>query len=126
MSAVSGFATSGLLVLLLLAGMPLAGAGPAAAGPHPGPTTPVAVSNGSAVANFSQVVDRIVVLLGLSGGGLLAIVWARVALSWFTNDVTKKVQAKDRARDALVGTLLFAGALSGIIWGLARWVLTGS
>ncbi|MCI4328269.1 MAG: hypothetical protein L3J86_01680, partial [Thermoplasmata archaeon] len=105
---------------------PIAGFGPATGGPHPGAPTPVAGSNGSAVANFSQVVDRIVVLLGLSGGGLLAIVWARVALSWFTNDVTKKVQAKDRARDALVGTLLFAGALSGLIWGLARWVLTGS
>ncbi|MCI4332633.1 MAG: hypothetical protein L3K01_02720 [Thermoplasmata archaeon] len=126
MSALSGLSASGVLAVLLLAGMPIAGFGPATGGPHPGAPTPVAVSNGSAVANFSQVVDRIVVLLGLSGGGLLAIVWARVALSWFTNDVTKKVQAKDRARDALVGTLLFAGALSGLIWGLARWVLTGS
>jgi len=83
-------------------------------------------ANGSAVANFSEVVNRIVVLLGLSGGGLLAIVWARVALSWFSNDVTKKIQAKDRARDALVGTLIFAAALSGLIWGLAQWVLTGA
>jgi hypothetical protein len=90
---------------------------------HPGVA---AATNGSAVANFSEVVDRIVVLLGLSGGGLLAIVWARVALSWFSNDVTKKIQAKDRARDALVGTLLFAAALSGLIWGLAQWVLTGT
>jgi hypothetical protein len=90
---------------------------------HP---APLATSNGSAVANFSQVVNRIVVLLGLSGGGLLALVWARVALSWFSNDVTKKIQAKDRARDALVGTLLFAAALSGLIWGLAQWVLTGA
>jgi hypothetical protein len=90
------------------------------------PATMPAGSNGSAVANFSEVVNRIVVLLGVSGGGLLAIVWARVALSWFSNDVTKKIQAKDRARDALVGTLIFAAALSGLIWGLARWVLTGA
>jgi hypothetical protein len=122
----SGLAASAVLAVLLLAGMPLAGIGTPAGAPVPAPSTPPAASNGSAVANFSQVVNRIVVLLGLSGGGLLAIVWARVALSWFSNDVTKKVQAKDRARDALVGTLLFAGALSGLIWGLARWVLTGS
>lgn len=120
-----GLATASVLVLLLLVGVPLPG--PVSpylgfAGAHRSP----ALSNGSAVGNFSQVIDRIVVLLGLSGGGLLAIVWTRVALSWFSNDVTKKVQAKDRARDALVGTLLFAGALSGLIWGLARWVLTGS
>jgi hypothetical protein len=85
-----------------------------------------AASNGSAVGNFSAAVGRIVVLIGAAGGGLLAIVWSRVALSWFSHDVTKKVQAKDRARDALIGTLLFAAALSGLIWGLAQWVLTGT
>ncbi|MCI4325090.1 MAG: hypothetical protein L3J81_02340 [Thermoplasmata archaeon] len=116
----------GVLALLLLAAVPM-GLPSATASPTTSPgSEPRALTNGSAVANFSAVVDRIVVLLGVSGGGLLAIVWARVALSWFSNDVTKKVQAKDRARDALVGTLLFAGALSGLIWGLARWVLTGS
>lgn len=120
-SAATGFAVVALVLgagLLLVA--PRANLAPAAAG-----AGPAAASNGSAVGNFSAVVDRIVVLLGLSGGGLLAIVWTRVALSWFSNDVTKKVQAKDRARDALVGTLLFSAALSGLIWGLARWVLTG-
>ena len=80
----------------------------------------------SPVANFTASVNRIVTLLGVSGSGLLAIVWARVALSWFSNDVTKKIQAKDRARDALIGTLLFTAALSGLIWALAHWVVTGS
>ncbi len=85
------------------------------AGPDPGP-----------VANFTAAVNRLVELVGLAGGGILALVWARVALSWFSNDVTKKVQAKDRARDALVGTLLFTAAVSGLIYGLAHWVVTGS
>ena len=83
-------------------------------------------SNTSPVANFSASIGRLVDLLGVAGSGLLALVWARVALSWFSHDVTKKVQAKDRARDALIGTLLFAAALSGLVWGLAHWVLTGS
>ena len=111
--------------LVLLAGF----AGPASAAPSAGSgyvVHPRAATNGSALGNFSSVVNRIVVLLGAAGGGLLAIVWARVALSWFSNDVTKKVQAKDRARDALVGTLLFTAALTGLIWGLAQWVLTGA
>jgi hypothetical protein len=82
-------------------------------------------SNGSALGNFSAALGRLVTLLGAAGGAILAIAWARVALSWFSNDVTKKVQAKDRARDALVGSLIFAAALSGLIWGLARWVLGG-
>jgi hypothetical protein len=83
-------------------------------------------SNDSAVGNFSASINRLVLLLGAAGSGLLALVWARVALSWFSNDVTKKIQAKDRARDALIGTLLFTAAITGLAWGLAHWVLTGS
>lgn len=79
-----------------------------------------------AVANFTAAIDRLVELVGLAGSGILALVWARVALSWFSNDVTKKVQAKDRARDALIGSLLFTAAISGLIWGLAHWVVTGT
>ncbi|MCI4362242.1 MAG: hypothetical protein L3J77_03525 [Thermoplasmata archaeon] len=125
MSALSTWAGVALASVVLLAGFsPLGFAGASHA--TPSSTGPSAASNGSAVGNFSAALDRIVVLLGAAGGGLLAIVWARVALSWFSNDVTKKIQAKDRARDALVGTLLFSAALSGLIWGLARWVLTGS
>jgi hypothetical protein len=93
--------------------------------PAPVATTP-SPSNDSPVANFSASIDRLVDLLGVAGSGLLALVWARVALSWFSHDVTKKVQAKDRARDALIGTLLFVAALTGLVWGLAHWVLTGS
>ena len=79
----------------------------------------------SAVANFTAAMQRLVDLVGAAGGAILALVWARVALSWFSTDVTKKVQAKDRARDALVGSLIFVAALSGLVWGLAEWVLTG-
>lgn len=118
-----------LLVLALLAGagvlLPSAGGTP----PTPTRTLPALNSspaNDSAVGNFTTWINRMVDLLGVAGSGILALVWARVALSWFSNDVTKKVQAKDRARDALVGTLLFVAAITGLVWGLAHWVLTGA
>jgi hypothetical protein len=115
-----GAALVPLLLLLGSTGIPAA---------FPAPSAPghvVIAADPSAVSNFSAALQRLVTLLGLSGSALLAIVWARVALSWFSNDVTKKIQAKDRARDALVGTLLFTAAFTGLAWGLARWVLTGS
>jgi hypothetical protein len=117
-----------MMVALLTATLSLAPTATAASpplGPREGGTAPPP-SNNSAVGNFTASIDRMVDLLGLAGGGILALVWARVALSWFSNDVTKKVQAKDRARDALVGTLLFVAAITGLIWGLAHWVLTGT
>ena len=79
-----------------------------------------------AVGNFTAAIHRLVELVGLAGSGILALVWARVAFSWFSNDVAKKIQAKDRARDALVGSLLFVAAVTGLAWGLTHWVVTGS
>ena len=113
--------TAAVALALLVIGVP----GPI----RPGPWDPVgrapAVAGTSPVANFTQAIGRLVELVGLAGSGILALVWARVALSWFSNDVAKKVQAKDRARDALVGSLLFSAAVSGLIWGLTHWVVTG-
>ena len=103
-----------------------------APGVAPLPYSPLVALPGSssppsgAVANFTASINRLVELVALAGSGLLALVWARVALSWFSNDLAKKVQAKDRARDALIGTLLFVAAITGLFWGLAQWVLTGS
>jgi hypothetical protein len=99
-------------------------AGPPATAPRPGASS--APPTSGPVANFTAAINRLVELVGLAGGGVLALVWARVALSWFSNDLTKKVQAKDRARDALIGTLLFVAAVSGLVYGLAHWVVTGS
>ena len=89
------------------------------------PSTPAATTP-TPVANFTAALQRMVSLLALSGSGLLAIVWVRVALSWFSNDIAKKVQAKDRARDALIGTAIFVAAVSGLLWGVAHWVVTGT
>ena len=123
-----GLALASIVLALVLVLVGLPGGRGATTGPAPltvsGSTT--APGNASAVANFTASLNRMVELLGLAGGGILALVWARVALSWFSNDVTKKVQAKDRARDALIGTLLFTAAISGLVWGLAHWVLTGT
>jgi hypothetical protein len=79
-----------------------------------------------AVSNFTAAIGRLVTLAAAAGAGLLSLVWARVALSWFSHDSMKKVLAKERARDALIGTLLFVGAVSGLVWALANWVVTGA
>jgi hypothetical protein len=109
---------------ILLLGATLAVPSPSTAPPevasvaHSGPSGPV--------SNFTAAINRLVELVGLAGSGVLALVWARVALSWFSSDVTKKIQAKDRARDALIGSLLFTAAVTGLVWGLAHWVVTGT
>jgi len=112
------------ILLIAVAFMPIPGGHPT----HPA-TADVrtyAAPPSTPVSNFSASINRLVELVALAGSGILSLVWARVALSWFSNDITKKIQAKDRARDALIGTLLFMAAVTGLLYGLAHWVLTGS
>jgi hypothetical protein len=111
-------------VLFVVALVPLPGLAHSTT-PVPGPRW-LATPSATPVDNFTASINRLVDLVALAGSGILALVWARVALSWFSNDITKKIQAKDRARDALIGTLLFMAAVTGLLYGLAHWVLTGS
>jgi hypothetical protein len=114
------------LLPFLLGGLLIVSCWAAGASAHPVELRSTSsAGNSSVVANFTGALDRLVTLVAAGGGALLALVWARVALSWFSNDVTKKVQAKDRARDALIGTLVFTAAISGLAWALAQWVVTG-
>lgn len=116
----AGLLWGAVVVLAALLSAPTAGAAPRTT------AVPAAASSPSPVSNFTAAINRMVELVAVAGSGLLALVWVRVALSWFSNDIAKKVQAKDRARDALIGTLLFTAAITGLVWGLAHWVLTGS
>jgi hypothetical protein len=112
------------ILLAAVAVMPVPVGHPASSAPAGART--FAASPSSPVSNFTASINRLVDLVALAGSGILSLVWARVALSWFSNDITKKIQAKDRARDALIGTLLFMAAVTGLLYGLAHWVLTGS
>ncbi len=120
----SGGWRAAAILLFGVAVLPIPGGHPALP-PTPGIRT-LATAPSTPVSNFSASINRLVDLVALAGSGILSLVWARVALSWFSNDITKKIQAKDRARDALVGTLLFMAAVTGLLYGLAHWVLTGS
>jgi hypothetical protein len=111
-----------LLVAVVLSSLPST----SAESPHRLIAPAQGTSTNPAVTNFTAAIDRLVTLAAAAGGGLLSLVWARVALSWFSHDSMKKVLAKERARDALIGTLLFVGAVSGLVWALANWVVTGT
>ena len=111
-----------LLIALVAESVPTASAAPSPAGDEQTSTSGAT----SAVSNFTAAIGRLVVLVAAAGAGLLSLVWARVALSWFSHDSMKKVLAKERARDALIGTLLFVAAVSGLVWALANWVVTGT
>ena len=81
---------------------------------------------GNATTNLTSSLNRLVILASLAAGAVVSLAWVRVALSWFSTDPSKKITAKDRARDAMLGTFILLAAVTGLAWGLANWVLTGA
>ena len=96
--------------------------GPLAASPG---TTHLLRADANVTGNLTAALGRLVLLVSLGAGAMVTLAWARVALSWFSHDATKKLAAKERARDAAVGSLILVLAVSGLAWGLAHWVVTG-
>ena len=82
-------------------------------------------ADANVTGNLSAALGRLVLLVSLGAGAMVTLAWARVALSWFSHDATKKLAAKERARDAAVGSLILVLAVSGLAWGLVHWVVTG-
>lgn len=79
----------------------------------------------NATQNLTSALNRLVMIVAVAAGAVVTLAWARVAVSWFSNDPTKKMGAKDRVKDAALGTFILLSAVTGLAWGLAHWVLTG-
>ena len=77
--------------------------------------------NGSAY--LEGVAHKIMVILGIIGGVLVALLWVKVAIDYFSDDPLKKAKVKDDMMHALVGTMIIVMAVGGIIWMLARWIV---
>ncbi len=87
-----------------------------------GATTNAAqAKNGSAY--ISNITQKLYILLGIIGGILIAILWVKVAINFFSDDPQRKAQAKEDAMKALLGTILIAMAVFGAIWAIAGWMV---
>lgn len=129
--SVVGVLSATLLLLLLTPGLSPARGGTSAGvklteGREDSSFLPRAASVPNSTDNLTAALGRMVLLVGLAAGALVTLVWSRVAVSWFSHDPSRKVQAKERARDAAIGSFVLLAAVSGLAWGLARFVLTGS
>lgn len=114
------------VALLLLVSVPVHLLPNAPAPAHPRASETATVTAANATGNLSASLNRLVVIASVAAGAVVTLAWIRVGISWFSNDPTKKVTAKDRARDAALGTFILLAAVTGLAWGLAHWVLTGS
>ena len=64
-------------------------------------------------------------LIGVSAV-LISLLWIPIALNFFSTDEAKKYMAKEKLKNATIGTIIYVMAISGVIYTVFNYVVTGS
>lgn len=56
---------------------------------------------------------------------LIAILWIPIAIGFFSTDENKRYEAKVRLKNALIGTFIYVIAVSGFLYTLVNYIVTG-
>ncbi|MCL4412270.1 MAG: hypothetical protein M1526_02815 [Candidatus Thermoplasmatota archaeon] len=82
-----------------------------------------AVTNNSTQIN--GIVQRAFGLVAGVSGLIIAILWVPIAVGYFSKDLDRKADAKERTKDALIGTVLFVMAISGVLYAVVHFIVVG-
>lgn len=56
---------------------------------------------------------------------LIAILWIPIAIGFFSTDENRRYEARLRLRNALIGTFIYVLAVSGFLYALVNYLVTG-
>ncbi|MEM0138605.1 MAG: hypothetical protein QW100_02610 [Thermoplasmatales archaeon] len=82
-------------------------------------------SPGSNATAISAIVQRAFDIIAGVSGLIIAILWIPIALGYFSKDLDRKSDAKERTKDALIGTVIFVMAVSGVLYAVVHYVVAG-
>lgn len=75
---------------------------------------------------IQQITGRIDDILISVSAVLMLVLWIPVALSFFGNDENRRIEAHVRLRNAIIGTFIYALALSGVVFTIFKYIAFGS
>ncbi|MCL4335007.1 MAG: hypothetical protein M1402_02790 [Candidatus Thermoplasmatota archaeon] len=86
----------------------------------------VSFASSGVSSQVSGMMDRIYAIIISISAILIAILWIPIAIGFFSSDENKKVDAKNRLKNATIGTLIYVLAISGILYTVFTYIVTGS
>ena len=78
-----------------------------------------------AVASINAMLGRIDDIAISVSAILITILWIPVALSFFSTDENKKYMAREKLKNATIGTVIYILAVSGVLFAVFNYVVTG-
>ena len=80
--------------------------------------------SGSANQTYVEyVAGNIQKVLSIVGMSIIAVLWTKVGLDYFSDDPDKKAKAKEDSLLAFIATLIIAVAVLGAMWMIAGWMI---
>lgn len=74
---------------------------------------------------LSGVVNRLYEVVASVSAIVIGLLWIPIALSFFSGDEEKRYEAKIRLKNAFIGTLIYILALSGTLYAILKFVISG-
>ncbi|MCL6003507.1 MAG: hypothetical protein M0Z77_10235 [Thermoplasmatales archaeon] len=84
--------------------------------------TPSTVNNATVI---NGMVQRAFGIIAGVSGLIIAILWVPIAIGYFSKDMDRKADAKERTKDALIGTVIFVMAVSGVLYAVVHYIVAG-
>jgi hypothetical protein len=78
-----------------------------------------------AIASINAMMGRIDDIAISVSAVLITLLWIPIALNFFSTDEHKNYMARERLKNATIGTVIYIMAISGILFTLFNYVVTG-
>ena len=69
--------------------------------------------------------NRIYAIVASVSAILIAILWIPIAVGFFGTDENKRYEARIRMKNALIGTFIYVLAVSGFLYTLVHYIISG-
>ncbi|AKA49109.1 hypothetical protein IX51_08320 [uncultured archaeon] len=77
-------------------------------------------------SQLSGVVNRIYEVVASVSAVIIGLLWVPIAISFFSGDEDRRYDAKIRLKNAFIGTLIYVLALSGTLYAIFKFIVSGS
>ncbi|KAA8923484.1 hypothetical protein [Thermoplasma sp.] len=84
---------------------------------------PFLASGGNNISNVLSRIDEIAISISAV---LISLLWIPIAFEFFSTDENKRMIARTRLKNAAIGTFIYVLAVSGLLYAIFNYIITGS
>jgi|GEM_PF-673744 len=87
--------------------------------------TTASYATGNNSTEINSIVQRAFDIVAGVSALIIAILWVPIAMGYFSKDLDRKADARERTKDALIGTIIFVMAVSGVLYAVIHYIVVG-